>query len=262
MSVSAPPPLRKHKAKRQRPNYWAVGFILIFFVSALVLIFFQSPLSKIHRIEINGDSTLDRDEILAQISLAPGVQFFEWDRVTAANQLKKNPQVKDVRVTKVFPGRVVIDIHEWHRVGMWQSGDQITGKLFPVLENGAILEKPWSGDVDKPLLRGWEDKSLVKAISQELAKVEPETLRSLSEIHPEPSETYDDAVRVFTDEGNEVITRIATFHENINQYRDFIDPDQRGIVHMTYSNDFGWFEPYGEDEREAETNDETSEEEP
>lgn len=262
MPVSTPPPLRKREIKKQRPNYWAVGFIFIFFISALVLIFFQSPLSKIQRIEINGQLTLDREEILTQISLEPGVQFFEWDRVAAAHQLKTNPQVKEARVTKVFPGKVVIDIREWERVGLWQSGDQMTGKLFPVLENGAILESPWQGDVDKPLLRDWENKSQVKAISQELAKVEPEILRNLSEIHPEPSETYDDAVRVFTDEGNEVITRIATFHDNINQYRDFIDPNQRGIVHMTYSKDFGWFEPYVKNKSEEEKGDETKEVEP
>ncbi|MFS8578520.1 MAG: hypothetical protein LOD88_00640, partial [Novibacillus thermophilus] len=57
-------------------------------------------------------------------------------------------------------------------------------------------------------------------------------------------------VRVYTDEGNEVITRISTFHNNMNQYRDFIPPGKKGIVHMTASKDFGWFKPYKQEEAE------------
>lgn len=248
------PPFREKKAKVTRPNRWAIGFILFFFISALVLLFFQSPLSKIQHIEIKGQETLEENEIAAQVSLAPGVQFFEWDREKAEERLRKYPQVKDVAVTKIFPGKVVITLSEWRRVALWlHSDDGSVDRLHPVLENGSVLDEPWDGKVDKPLLRGWEDVSKVKALSQELAKVEPETLRTLSEIHPHESDLYDDEVRVFTEEGNEVITRISTFRDNIAQYRKFIPDDAKGIVHMTYSEDFGWFEPYvKEDTRDEE----------
>lgn len=253
------PPYREKKVKKRNPNRWAIGFIVLFFVSALILLFFQSPLSKVQNIEIDGHITLDENDILAQVSLVPGVQFFEWDRKTAKHELMKNPQVKEASVTKVFPGKVVIMIKEWQRVALWlQSEDNVAGQLLPVLENGTIVREPWTGKVDKPLLRGWESKSNVKALSQELAKVTPDTLRTLSEIHPQESDTYEDEVRVFTEEGNEVITRISTFHDNINQYRDFIPPGKKGTVHMTTSKDFGWFTPY-EQEEKAENKEEVKE---
>lgn len=155
------------------------------------------------------------------------------------------PQVKEASVSKVFPGKVIIKVKEWPRVALLlQDSDHGTSELRPVLENGVVLDEPWTGGVDKPLLRGWDDTAAIMDISKELAKVNPDALSTLSEIQPGSHDTYEDEVRVFTDEGNEVITRIATFHRNINQYRNFVDPERPGIVHMTYSEDFGWFEPY------------------
>lgn len=250
------PPFREKKVKSQRTNRWAIGFILLFFISALILLFFQSPFSKIQQIEIEGNVTLDRNDILGQLSLAPGLQFFEWDREAAKQQLLKNKQVKDVSITKSFPGKVAIKITEWQRVALWlQTDDEVMQSLHPILEDGTILSEPWTGKVDRPLLRGWKNKTAVKEISAQLARVEPDTLRTLSEIHPQKSDTYPDEVRVFLDDGNEVITRISTFKDSISQYRDFIEPDKKGIVHMTYSEDFGWFEPYDKEESEEKQDD-------
>lgn len=254
------PPFREKKMRKRRVNRWAIGFIMLFFVSMLVLLFFQSPFSKIRHIVIDGNVTLDQHEILDQVSLTTGLQFFEWDREAAARRLMENEQVKDVVVTKSFPGKITIKVTEWPRVAFWlQTEGDIVQSLRPVLENGTILSEPWTGQVDKPLLRGWKNKSDIQAMSEQLARVDPEILRSLSEIHPQQSDTYPDEVRVFTDEGNEIRTRISTFKDTISQYRYFIEPGKKGIVHMTYSNDFGWFEPYEKEEADGERNDEEQE---
>lgn len=239
------PPYRERKVKSQPPNRWAIGFIILFFISSLVLLFFQSPLSKIQHIEIEGNITMDETDILEQISLAEGMQFFEWDHQMAKDRLMKNVQVKDVNVTKSFPGKITIKVTEWHRVAFWlQSQEAHLQQLRPVLEDGTILSDSWAGKVDRPLLRDWEDAGAIKKMSAELARVKPEVLRSVSEIHQQESDMYDDEIRVFMDEGNEVITRISTFKENIHHYSDFVEPGQKGIVHMTYGEKFGWFEPY------------------
>lgn len=251
------PPFREKKVRSRRVNRWAVGFIMLFFVATLVLLFFQSPFSKIRHIEIDGNVTLDQQEILDQISLTTGLQFFEWDREAATERLMRNEQVKDITIKKSFPGKITIKVSEWPRVAFWlQTEDDIVQPLRPVLEDGTVLNEPWTDQVDKPLLRGWKNKSDIQAISEQLARVDSEILRSLSEIHPQPSDTYSDEVRVFTDEGNEIRTRISTFKDTISQYRYFIEPGKKGIVHMTYSDDFGWFEPY-----ETEQSDEEREEE-
>lgn len=242
--VNAIPPYRKKVEIKGRVNRWAIGFILLFFMSFLVLLFFQSPLSQIQQIEVRGNVTLKKQEILSQISLAPGEPFFEWDREKAQQQLLQNPQIKQVDIVKSFPGKIVVEIEEWPRIALWMPADGTkTGEVYPVFFNGTVLKEPWTGKVDKPLLRGWK-ASQVKEISEQLAKVKPDVLATLSEIHPQPSRTYRDLVRVFTNDGNEVVTRISVFHENINEYLKFIDPEKKGIVHMTEGANFGWFEPY------------------
>lgn len=241
-------PIYRDKEKnKRRPNRLALVFIVLFFLSLLVLLFFQSPLSKISTIDISGNRTLKDADVLKQASLKKGSQFFSWDPQAAKKQLMQNVQVKDVKITKRFPGKVTIKFEEWPRVAFWLKKDKDgNAQLRPVLANGVIVDKQWKGTVDRPLLRGWSDESAVAKLSKQLERVERVTLRSLSEVHPQPSDIYKDQVRVYTDDGYEVITRLSTFHENMNQYRNYVDPDKKGIVHMTYGRNFGWFEPYEE----------------
>ncbi|MDR6224795.1 cell division protein FtsQ/DivIB [Desmospora profundinema] len=230
-------PLRSPTRSRKPPSFVAILFILLFFLGTLIILFLESPLGEIRDVRIKGNHMVTEEELLQLARLEKGSSYFHWDGGEAERRIAALPEVREAVVTKTFPGTVDIEVKESHRVAFWVEGSL----AYPVLGNGEILkDRPWSGNLDKPLLRGWEKRGeWDPALARGLADLPKRIQADLSEIRPGEDSTYPDLVRVYTRNHHVVRVRIRDFGEKIPYYSMFRNrpPGTLNLLEST------WFEP-------------------
>ncbi|GGE22495.1 hypothetical protein GCM10011571_25720 [Marinithermofilum abyssi] len=212
------PPFRPSVHRRKSPSPLAAVLILLFFSGVCVLLFLQSPLGKIHRIEVTGNRMVPDKEVLKTARLSQGTSFFQWNGNQAAEWLQSKPEISKVTVDKVFPGTVRFHIQEEMRVALWDQ----QGRLYPVLGDGTVMRnRPWNGLVDRPVMSGWNSGHMDRTLAQELAKLPSEVMADISEIRPGYDRTYRDLVKVYTRHNHLVRLRAGELSEKMKLYPAF-----------------------------------------
>lgn len=220
------PAIRKPKPIK-RANRKLLMFLLVFFITILAILFFQSSISKISFIEIEGNEFVATETIELAAGIAAGDQFFGISSRTIGTRVETLPTVQSAEVTKRFPGLVRIRVTEYSRVAfqITPGGDAVI--LFAdgskmVSQNGFVL--------DKPILSGWiEDDPLMVKLCGVLSQIPDRLLSDVSEISPDPTSAYPDKIKIYTRSNFEVYTTVSYFPEKI-QYLDL-------YVAQLYQND-------------------------
>lgn len=183
--------------------------LLLFFITILLILFFHSSLSKITTIEITGTRFVD-PELVREVS---GVQemdsyFLVWtDRIE--DKLQELPEVRRVEAAKKFPGRLTITVEEYPDVAAELDAE---GAVWVVLANGTKVpaDRHPESAMNLPLLRGWEsDPEMRLKLCRVLENIPPPLLADVSEIHPDPSVSYPDRIRIYTRSRFEIITTVS-----------------------------------------------------
>jgi cell division protein FtsQ len=214
------PPLPKPPA-RPRSNRKLLAFLFVFFVTVLVILFFRSSLSRINEIQIEGTELIPKEVVGQAAALVPGDSFFATSGTTIENRVKGLPMVKAVKVTKHFPGVLHIQVQEYPKVAFQFTAD---GKTQAILADGAVIDLP-PGDVplDRPILSGWTDNDPnKKQLCEVLGEIQAAALSDISEIKPDPSESYPDKIKIYTRSQFEVYTTIAYFPDKIDNLPAYI----------------------------------------
>jgi len=222
------PALPKPKP-RARASRKLLAFLFLFFITLLVILFFQSSLSRISVIEVEGNELLDAGAIRQAAGLKEGDRFFAVGNADIAGRVKSLKMVQSAEVTKHFPGQVHIQVKEYPKVAF-----QLTpaGATEAVLADGAVVELP-AGDfpLDKPILTGWLDSDPNKAaLCQVLGELPAGALADISEITPDPSESYPDKIKMYTRSQYEVYTTIAYLPDKIDNLPAYIASLQENHV--------------------------------
>ncbi|WP_169713765.1 cell division protein FtsQ/DivIB [Paludifilum halophilum] len=218
------------------PSRKAIFFILIFFLGVLFVLFLESPLGEIKKIRVTGNEWVPDQELLEKSRLAKGSSYFRWDASEAQKRLRRLPEIREVKVTKSFPGEVHIQVWEKDRVGYWLDDK----KMHPVLADGTVLtDRLWTGSVDRPLLKGWSRRELKDALISGLARTPKKVLADISEIRPGKDESYPDLVKAYTRQGHVVRVRAGDFGRKMKYYSAFRNhpPGTLNLLEST------WFVP-------------------
>ncbi|WP_248926599.1 cell division protein FtsQ/DivIB [Paenibacillus hamazuiensis] len=201
-------PAIKEPNRRNRSSRKLLAFLFIFFVTLLVILFFQSSLSKITTVEVAGNELLSADEVKQAMPVRPGDHFFAISSQTIEQVLQQMKMVQSAKVTKRFPGVIHVDIQEYQRVA-FQINEE--GKKEVLLADGSSVVIEQRGvTIDKPLLTGWskDDPNKVK-LCKVMAAIPPSYFSDVSEIKPDPSESYPDKIKLYTRSQFEVQTTIS-----------------------------------------------------
>ncbi|MGQ0793923.1 MAG: cell division protein FtsQ/DivIB [Deltaproteobacteria bacterium] len=154
---------------------------------------------RITEIEIRGNGKISTKEILKRSGLKEGVSasFFSEERASAL--ILKNPRILDVKITKEFPRRAVIEVEEISPLCLTLGED---GRPYYIGENGKNLGRAnFYEGLDFPLLIGegiWNSELLGEAfdIIKLSSKSEILSARDISEINVDS--VY--GIRVFTND--------------------------------------------------------------
>ncbi|NEW05278.1 FtsQ-type POTRA domain-containing protein [Paenibacillus sp. SYP-B3998] len=240
---------------RARTNRKLLGFLFVFFITVLVILFFQSSLSRISTIQIEGNELLS-SEAIGQASLVTvGERFFAVNSSTIEQRVAKLPVVKMAKVTKHFPGVINIAVVEYPKVAI-QIGAE--GKKEAVLADGAVIAFPTGSiPLDMPILTGWSDGDPNKAaLCKVLGEIPASSLSDISEIKPDPSDSYPDKIKLYTRSQFEVYTTIAYLAEKIDNLPAYIASLQEdhitdGIIKMLEVDNHAPFDPNVEPKSES-----------
>lgn len=229
MSQKVKLPAIREKRVRRSGNRKLLTLLIVFFIIILVILFFNSSFSKIEVIEIQGQHYLSEEEIGQALVIKPDDQFFSVGTKTLEQRIQELEIIESVKITKTFPGHILIVVNEYSEVAY-----QITpeGKQEAILANGSeVLVDDQEALFDKPILTGWQTNDPVKIkLSQILATIPQALLDDISEIKPEPSESYPDKIKLYTRSYFEVITTVEYLPDKISYLDEIIaELKQRNI---------------------------------
>ncbi|WP_438446318.1 cell division protein FtsQ/DivIB [Gorillibacterium sp. sgz5001074] len=210
------PAIKPSPSKPKRGGGKLLGLVIVFFITVFIILFFQSSISKISEIRVEGNELVPAEEIIAASGVEPGDHFFTTSTHRARDKVKLHPFLESVEISKSFPGMVKIQVKEYRRVAFQLAAD---GTKEVLLADGSAL--PVAGQaahvpLDMPILSNWNaDDPMKKALCAALAQVPAHLLSDISEIKPEPSVAYPDKIKLYTRSRYEVYTTIEYLPGNV-----------------------------------------------
>lgn len=206
--------MAKKKKKRLR-----IGrlFLLLIIIGAIFFACYKFVDIPILNVNIKGNEILTDDEILKESKLEDYPSYFSVISLIVKNNLKKNPYIKDVKVTKGFLN-VNITIKE----------EKV---LYIIKEkNEKVMLSSTSKDekiVCAPYLTGTIPTGKEKRFKKAMNKINKDMLCEISEIKHDPNEIDKDRYFAYMNDGNKVYLTINKF-DKINKYNKILENIGRG----------------------------------
>ena len=145
---------KKKKNMQRRKRIITVISLIIILLSILVLILF-SGLFNIKKISVINNSKITTEEIIKNSTLAVGNNMFKTLNTTIRENIKKNPYIEDVKITKKLDGEIILDIKERTPTYMLQREND----YVYINNQGYILEISQT-PLDLPIIRGNKTQEL------------------------------------------------------------------------------------------------------
>ncbi len=207
--------------------------LFLFFFAILIVLFFQSSYSKVQTIFVTGTERLMGQDIIAQSGIELGNQILLVRESNVRELLLNNPLIKEVELEINFPGKITIHIEEYRTVAYYYH-DQ--SKLYPVMENGYVLEQEIEELINHPILTEWEQRELLPNFCNELSQLNVIVLQQISEVRLVPSETDPYKLILYMRDGFEVQTSIIQFAKHLKNYHyvvENLDGKEPGVISLS-----------------------------
>lgn len=241
------PKLKEHR--KQKSNRRLISFLSVFFILILLVIYFQSPLSKVSSIDVAGSETVSKEEIIKMSGITKRSGFWSINEKEVNDALSGLEQIQNIKLDKQLPNKVTIVVEEYQKVAYIVKDDQYS----PILENGRTLD-PLSGTFpdDAPLLIDWKKAEEVEEMALELMSLPASVRNAISEIYHTPEKTDPWLVTLFMNDGYEVRASVRSFSKKMMDYPAIVsqlEPNSRGIIHMEVGT---YFESFDKKAKKAE----------
>ena len=232
--------------RRKKANKRLITLLLLFFLLIGCIIYFQSPLSRIKNISVQGNELYPATEIQKKSGLTQKTNIWKVKEKTISKKLLELPEIKSINVKLKFPNSVIIQVKEYKRIAYLAR----EAHFLAVLENGNIIENTNNEliPVSAPILIGFSDGDVLDEMIDGLEQLPDEIVNSISEIHYTPKETDDYSITLFMNDGFEVKATLRTFSEKMVHYPSIIsqlDQEKKGVIDLEVGTFFKAYEPEG-----------------
>ncbi|SFB84840.1 cell division protein FtsQ [Alkalibacterium subtropicum] len=206
------------KNDKRRLMKWGL-VVTLFVTAALLSLYFVSPYRLIENISVSGSEEVYDQAVLDSSGLSSGQSI--WENYLNRNEIEErileaNPQVKKAEVALTGMQTFTITIEEYSTVA-YLSNDNSYKKI---LENGDILNETVPRiHSSQPILNDFEEGRPLEKIIVEYEKVDEEVKALISEIDFLNNERNRLLVRVFMNDGNEVLVNVPNFSDRLNYYQ-------------------------------------------
>ncbi|AIE59564.1 cell division protein FtsQ/DivIB [Bacillus methanolicus] len=232
--------------RRRKANRRVILLLLMFFLLIACVVYFQSPLSHVRTVKVNGNEVYPKGELLKMIGISESTNIWKVDKKAIENKLKKLPEIKSANVKIKFPHTVIVNVKEYRRIAYIVK----ESSYLPVLENGKILTRGQTTQlpVSAPLLIGFSEGDVLKEMISSLQKLPEEVINSISEIHYKPKKTDSYRIILYMNDGFEVSATLRSFAEKMVHYPSIVsqlDPDKKGVIDLEVGSYFKAFDDKG-----------------
>jgi len=237
-------PQVKQQRPRKRGNRKLVTLLVLFFLTVLIIVFIRSPYSKVQEIQVFGNDIYPAEQIVSQSGLQKDMQFLNVWESSVQKNLAPLTGIKEVTVSRSFPGIIQLHVTEQKRVAFWNGQD---GSRYPLLENGLVLRQVNFADrvVDRPLISSWSAPELLPNLAKSLSKLTPSVLGEISDITLTPTVYDKQRVTLFMRDGNEVRSVVYKLDKMLNWYPAIVKELPQGKKGVLSLFEQPWFVPYG-----------------
>jgi cell division protein FtsQ len=239
--------------RRRKANKRLIFLLLLFFALISCVVYFQSPLSHVNKVAVNGNKVYTDDEIISLTGLTKKTNVWKINEEEIEKKLTDLTEVKSAKLEVSLPNNVSIKIEEWKRIAYIMKD----GVFWPILENGNILDKETGViPINSPILINFSEGEAMDELIEGLNGIPNEVLNSISEIHHDPKETDAFHIKLFMNDGYEVSASLRSFAEKMSHYPSIVsqlDPSVKGIIDLEVGSFFKAYELEGaEEESEGE----------
>ncbi|QUW21798.1 FtsQ-type POTRA domain-containing protein [Sporosarcina sp. Marseille-Q4063] len=244
--------------RRRRTNKKFIFILSIFALALLVILYFQSPFSKINKVTVTGANLHDSEFYIETSGLLKDKSFWGFTTKKTEEVLANLETVKKVSVSRKWLNDIDIKITEWDTVGYIEKD----GQYSYLLEDGETFSsdelKPSN---QAPILIGFDNSGSRKKVTKQLLELEKDVYRLISEIILNEEGHGSTDLTVYTENGYEVRAMISTFAEKMAYYPEIIaqlSDHEKGVIDMEVGT---FFTPYSKVYGLSEEGDERAEEE-
>src|SRR5690606_20331909 len=121
--------------RRKKANRRLIFLLFLFFLIFICIIYFQSPLSRVQKIDITGNYAYTKEELVLTSAITKETNIWNVDKEAAEKNIEKLPEIKKAKVMTQLPNGVKIEIEEWRKIAYILED----GHFLPILEKGEIL---------------------------------------------------------------------------------------------------------------------------
>jgi len=217
------PTLKERRKKRTNRRF--LMLIAIFVITLLTLLYFQSPLSHIAKITVEGNHLKSKEYYIKQSGLEKGDSLWEFKKNTVENLLKEQKIVKSVLVKRKWPNDITISVTEYQQVAYLKENENYN----LVLSDGTILQlNNMPSNLNMPILVGFEDEKTRMKMIQQLNKLNSELISLISQVNAIPNDSNPYTIQMFMNDGFEVRASIPTLATKLKYYPSIISQVKKG----------------------------------
>lgn len=136
---------------KPRPGRFNPGesILFVFLILLTAFILLGSPIFEIHEITVSGNHSLPADKLINLSGITTGTNIFNVKLKEAAGRLRTLPLIKDVRLYRQLPSRVVIQVEERQPVALIPAGNG-----FVQVDGEGVCLQESSVDGSLPVITG------------------------------------------------------------------------------------------------------------
>jgi cell division protein FtsQ len=227
--------------RRRRTNKKFIFILSIFALALLVILYFQSPFSKINRVTVTGANLHDNEFYIEMSGLIRDKSFWGFTTNKTEEVLGNLETVKSVSVSRKWLNDIDIKITEWDTIGYMEKD----GQFSLLLEDGEIFSSDELKPSNKaPILNGFDNSESRKKMTKQLLQLEKSVYQLISEIILNEDKLGSTELTVYMENGYEVRAMIATFAEKMAYYPEItaqLHDHEKGVIDMEVGT---FFTPY------------------
>lgn len=248
------PQLQKQRKMRAKRRFILYLSVFIFLIGAIL--YFQTGISDVHRVQVNGNDTISEEEIINLSNITSEVKMWNLSAEERAAEIENHEAVSSVSIQRSWPTTVVISVEEHEITAFLVDEETIT----PVLSTGTLYQEAEGKAGEAPMLHGFGNERIIETAAQELNQMSGPVKERISDIIYDPAENDNGRITVLMNDGNTVSSTLNDFSTRMESYPSVaqqIDEDAEGIIHMRVN---PYFESFEAPEQEESVSPEATEE--